>query len=356
MEKTHFRLKLPVSCAALFCTAALVTSCYLANTPPVPNVVGFHFAESPFEGAGEEITGIASDGEIAVAVSRTGKIAYSLDAKIWQVVTDYTGPGITIQYSSVAWGALPEKEAAESPSGGVFLAGGDLGKAAYSYDGIAWTKGVIGPMNPKNINGVAVGMMYGSPAFAAVGDDGRICYAVGSVEGKWNEATLTPYGDADYSGEDVFAVCFGTIKNQEMFVAVGENGKFAYMNDLSGRWYGTRMGTDRTLTSVCYGDDRFVAAGDDGLIKYTNDPRESLWVLSDSSVFNSRPFSVISYDKAVGQYVFVGSDAVVGYSQFGVSWLAATFQARFERGISAVGCTGKRIILGGEDGLIVYSN
>ncbi|GMO41203.1 MAG: hypothetical protein Ta2B_20980 [Termitinemataceae bacterium] len=350
-----------ISCTSVF------FSCYMVNTPQVPNMVGFHDisgyydagenwhgGESPFS---SPVTGIASSGKMSAAVNHDNIIAYSDDAKIWRIVSAYSGAVFhSVQYNSVTWGALPAKEAKSSPSGGVFLAGGDGGKVAYSYDGIMWTRGVIGPMSPIDINGVAVGIMYDEPVFAAVGNDGRICYAIGSVTGTWKEASHTPFGDVEGSGEDVFDVCFGTIKDQGMFAAVGENGKFAYMRDFSGTWYGTKTGTGFNLNSVCYGDDRFVAVGNSGIIKFTDNPHESVWSTSDSVVFGPRAFNTIRYDKCIGQYVLVGADSVVGYSENGISWTAATFKELFEEGISAIGCTDTRIIMGSKNGNIIYSN
>jgi hypothetical protein len=329
---------------------AAVSGCYIINTHPVPNPVGFHFIDgyydengafhsgaSPFAGP---ITGIASDGDMVVAVGGDGTIAYSEDYVVWTVAEK----DLPIAFSSLTWGE------------GVFFAGGDGGQAAWSADGIRWNRGVIGPMSPRDIYGVAAGKISGQSVFVAVGGNGGIAWSEGGPRGRWNLATLTPFGTEGDSSETIRAVAFGALKTGGVFVAVGDNGKIAFASDLTGRWYGGRTGISRNYNDIAFGDDRFTAVGETGMVRFSSVPKSYSWAPGDGSVFGVRPLMGIAWDPLVKQFVAYGADSVVGFSEYGDSWTAATFRSLFPSEISAVACTASRIILGGSDGTIVYSN
>jgi hypothetical protein len=141
-----------------------------------------------------------------------------------------------------------------------------------------------------------------------------------------------------------------------VFVAVGDNGKIAFANDLSGRWYGGRTGVSRDFNGVAFGEDRFIALGEAGMIKFSSVPASYSWAPGDGSIFGIRPLLGVAYDPQVKQFVAYGADSVVGFSEYGDSWTAASFGGIFPAGISAVACTARRIVFGGSDGFIFYSN
>jgi hypothetical protein len=328
----------------------ILMGCYITNTHPVPNPAGFHYIEgyydaegmfhsgdSPFQGS---ITGMASNGGMVVAVGEDGTIAYSGDCTIW----NKTEAGLPIIFSSVTWGE------------GVFFSGGDGGKAAWSVDGIHWNRGVISPMSPSNIYGVAAGKIAGKSVFVAAGADGRIAWSEETPQSRWRLATLTPFGSEGDNSETVRAVTFGTVKTGDIFVAVGDHGKIAFAGDLTGKWYGGRTGISLTFNSIAFGGGRFAVAGEMGTIKFSSVPKSYSWVPGDGSIFGIRPLFGIAYDPLVKQFVAFGADSVVGFSEYGDSWTAAAFRNLFPNGISAVACTASRIVLGGADGTIVYSN
>jgi WD40 repeat protein len=331
----------------------ILSGCYMINTPPVPNPAGFHYidgyydaggvfhsGDSPFQGP---ITGMASDGDMVVAVSEDGTIAYSEDCIIWRVAE--AGPP-DISFSCLTWGE------------GVFFAGGEGGQAAWSADGIHWNRGVIGPMSPTDIHGVAAGKIAGKSVFVAAGKNGRIAWSEGGPQSGWAMSTLTPFGTEGDSSETVRAVAFGTVKTGNVFVAVGDDGKIAFMDDLTGKWYGGRTGISRDFNGVAFGGGRFVALGETGMIKFSSVPKSYSWAPGDGSIFGVRPLLGIAYDPLVKQFVAYGADAVVGISEYGDSWTAATFRSLFPEPeeISAVACTARRIVFGGSNGTIVYSN
>jgi hypothetical protein len=328
----------------------ILAGCYMINTHPVPNPAGFHYIEGYYDAKGVfhsgdfpfsgSVTGMASDGGMVVAVSEDGTIAYSEDCIVWNV----TETDLPISFSSLTWGE------------GVFFAGGDGGQAAWSTDGINWNRGVIGPMSPGDIYGVAAGKISGKSVFAAVGADGRIALSEGGPQGRWNIATLTPFGTEGGNSETVRDIAFGTIKTGSIFVAVGDNGKIAFSDDLTGKWYGGRTGISRKFNGVTFGGDRFAVVGETGMVKFSSVPKSYSWAPGDGSIFGIRPLLGITWDPLVKQFVAYGADSVVGFSEYGESWTAATFKSLFPLGISAAACTASRIVLGGVDGTIAYSN
>jgi hypothetical protein len=171
----------------------LLGSCYDMNTSIYPNLAGFHTAQSPF-GADDAIQGMASDGQRVVAVGGD-IIACSADEGVsWTAVTAIVDKPSGFSLNCAAWGE------------GYYLAGGTGGIAAWSKDGLTWYAGVIGPMNPKNINAVAAGIIKNKSVFVAAGDDGRIAYALDHPGGPWYMVDLSPFGEVDIYGEDIFGL------------------------------------------------------------------------------------------------------------------------------------------------------
>jgi hypothetical protein len=350
----------------------LLAACDLPNTMPRPNVAGFHAVDgyyragagteqalwreglSPFEADPEpafqreaaRVAGIASGPEasVAVAVGEDGKgeIAYSPDGMVW---TRLAGR-FDIAFSALTYGE------------GYFFAGGADGKAAFSQDGKNWQFGVIGPMSPKDIYGVAAGAIYGTSVFVVAGRDGRICYSLGGPQGVWYAATLTPFGQVDGYGELIHSVCFGTVKGSGVFVAVGQGGKYAFANDLSGRWYGGRTGSSKDFLGIAFGNDKFLAVGDSGVVKFISEPDKYHWTEADSSSFHNYPLFGVTFDPHAKLFAVFGDNSAVGFSRFGDVWQTASFKEdhRFPNGISAMASTGKRLVAGGVGGEIAYSN
>jgi hypothetical protein len=328
--------------------AALFSACYFNNTRFQPSIEGFHLAyNSPFAGGAQAVASMAAGNGTVAAVAANGTIAYSQDSGAhWEKVKPENILGNFtdgIRFNAVTWGE------------GYFLAGGEGGKAAYSEDGVVWQAGVIGPMNPRDILCVAAGSIMGEKVFVAAGIDGRLAHAVGSPAGPWYQADQKPFGDQAF-GEAVRAVAWGKIKGSGVFVACGDNGKIAFMKDFSGKWWGGRAGTGETFRSIAFGNDRFIACGDNGVIKHTADPLDYSWNTVKNSDLGYRPVSGIAFDPLIKHFVLYTSDTIVAFSEYGEDWNAANFSKRFTAGISSVTCTGSRIIFGGNDGIIAYSN
>ena len=332
------------------------SSCYFHTTQFLPSPAGFHSAESsPFITAGEKITGMANNGYTLVAVSYEGSIAFSPDSgRSWEVIDPADITGIFsdgIRFNDIAWGE------------GFFLAVGDGGRAAYSSNGINWHAGIIGPMSPKNILCVAIGNIAGISVFTAAGTDGRMAHALDSPAGPWYMADQTPFGSESDYGQAVHTLAWGKIKGNGIFVAAGDGGKIAILKDLTGKWYGNRAGTGETFSGIAFGNDRFIAVGSNGLIKYSLDPMSYSWITVKDNNLGIRPIGGVSFDPLIKHFILYTDDAVVGFSEYGDFWNAANFQIRFDGGdpgnpekISSVNCTAERIVLGGTKGTIVYSN
>ncbi|MCL2878969.1 MAG: WD40 repeat domain-containing protein [Treponema sp.] len=342
-------------CMAIF-VFLLFTACYFNNTPFFPSTHGFHITQdAPFENGSHPVSGMASNGNILVAVSHDRIIARSEDSGVsWTTVPDENikdNFSDGIQFNAIAYG------------NGYFLAGGDEGRAAWSVDGSNWQAGVIGPMSPKNILCVAIGAIGNTTVFAAAGNDGRLAHATDSPLGPWRMADQSPFGTVQDFGDDIHALAWGLIKGNGIFVAAGDNGRIAILKDLTGKWWGARAGTGQTYRALAFGNDRFIAAGDNGLIKYSLDPMDYTWNTVQDEKLGLRSVTGIAFDPVMNNFVLYTSDTVVAFSEFGVSWNPANFQERFlgsaagqNEIISAIDCTATRIVLGGSLGTLVYSN
>jgi hypothetical protein len=132
------------------------------------------------------------------------------------------------------------------------------------------------------------------------------------------------------------------------------------MLDLAGKSYGAQAGTIHAFRSVAFGNDRFVAVGDTGIIMISFDPASFVWERVEDTYIETRPLYSVSFDPAMKQFVVIGVNSLIAYSGTGGSWSAGSFQNQgriSDTGyLCAVACTNARIILGCKDGLLFYSN
>jgi len=327
--------------------ALFAISCYFSVTPTSPSPAAFHIvADSPFFANGRQaIVGMATDGSTVVAVSYEGMIAFSEDHGVtWQVADPLLGAFTNINFNDVTWG------------GGYFLAGGDFGRAAWSRDGRVWHSGTIGPMSPRDILAVSAGNLLNQLVFVAGGTGGRLAYALHSPEGPWFQVPFSPFGDNDPWSESIHAISHGRIDGFDVFVAVGDTGNIGIMRNFSGNLYGPSPIVRRTLRSVAFGNDRFIAVGDAATMLVSIDPRNYAWNVVRETAFVMRPFVDIAFYPVLGIFVMAASGSVLGFSENGESWSADVFTSHFAEGISSVIGTNRRIVLGGADGVIAFSN
>jgi len=324
-------------------------SCYFNNVPVYPSAAAFHDVDdSPFLASAQSIIAMANNGEIVVAVSQEGTIAYSADHGVnWKKadqIIDAFPDGIN--FNAVCRGEE------------YFLAAGDFGKAAWSKDGKVWQAGVIGPMSPKNILSLSAGKLKGQLVFVAGGTDGRIAFALNTPQGPWFQVSFSPFGDKENEGESINAIGYGRIKNTGIFVAAGDNGKIAIMKDISGNLYGpVSIASRQPFRAVSFGNDRFIAVGDGALMKISADPASYSWKTIRDTDFGLRNYLNIDFDPSIEKFVLAASDAILGFSATGETWSATTLSNIIEqRSITAVTCTDQRIVVGFADGSIAYSN
>jgi len=329
--------------------ALLTVSCYFNVTSVHPSATAFRVVtDSPFFLNGRQgITGMATDGTVVVAVSYEGTIAFSENHGVNWRLAESMGGGFSgaINFNDVAWG------------GGYFLAVGDFGRAAWSGDGKNWQTGVIGPMSPRDALAVSVGRMKNRLVFIVGGTHGRIAYALHSPEGPWFQVPFSPFGDTDAWGESVRAISHGRIDGFDFFIAVGDTGNVGIMKDFSGNLYGpSSMPSRQRLQGLAFGNNRFIAVGDAATMMVSVDPKNYIWTPVRETGFVMRPFIDVAFYPGLGLFVLVASGSVVGYSVTGESWSAASFADHFAEGISSVVGTNRRIVLGGADGVIAFSN
>jgi len=193
--------------------------------------------------------------------------------------------------------------------------------------------------------------------YAAGGTDGRIAYALDSPEGPWFQIIFSPFGEKENNGDTINTIAYGNIKNQGIFVAAGTNGIIALLKNFSGTVYGpSSMGTQYTFNDAAFGDERFMVVGEGASMKVSGNPESDSWTTIREKGFGLQPFYKVDFAVSINNFVLVASDSVVGFSENGDSWSAISLNEMLSKGISAVACTKKRIVLGGADGTIVYSN
>jgi len=342
MKKSVIKLLL------LSAAAALPTlSCYLSITPVHPSPTAFRLvADSPFfENGRQAITGMATDGSTVVAVSYEGTIAFSQDHGVtWRLADPLIGAFRSINFNDVTWGE------------GYFLAGGDFGRAAWSRDGRVWHSGTVGPMSPRDILAVSVGRMRNQLVFIAGGTGGRMAYSMHSPEGPWSQVPFTPFGDNDPWSESIRAISHGRVRGFDVFIAVGDTGNIGIMKNFTGNLYGPSPVVRQTLRGVTFGNERFIAVGDAATMLVSIDPKNYIWNTVRETRFVMRPFIDIAFYPVLDIFVMVASGSVVAFSRTGENWSAATFTGLFSEGISSVVGTNRRIVLGGADGSIAFSN
>jgi hypothetical protein len=191
------------------------------------------------------------------------KIGASTDGTAWTAVTtkafDYVDPEFghttTAGITAIAYG------------GNRFVAGGEMGKMAYSSNGTAWTAADDGGIFR---DGFIRSIAYGSGKFVAVGDAGKMAY---SSDG----TTWTAVSDTKFGTSYIYAVAYGNGR----FVAGGADGKTAVSTDGT-TWTAIDTGTlfdfnfygsiDKgEIHAIAYGNGRFVAVGFAGKMAYLAD-------------------------------------------------------------------------------------
>ena len=256
-----------------------------------------------------------------VAVGNGGKIAYSYDGISWTAVNSHT----TTPIKGICYG------------NGKFVAAGDGGKIAYSSNGITWSLVSYSSFSTYNFQSVC----YGNGEYVVVGSSGKIVYS--SDGSNW-----TLVSDSKFGTSNIYGICYGNGK----FVAVGSDGKMAYSTDAV-NW--TLVAESRfdnsTIHGVCYGNGRFVAAGFSGAAR---SEVGTGWIKVSDSGLDS--FTIYGIYYRNGKYIAAGNKGKIAYSSDGISWTLVS-DSKFDSS-SAIHdvCYGNgKFIAVGTGGKIAYS-
>lgn len=176
------------------------------------------------------------------------------------------------------------------------------GYAAYSTDGINWTKTAL----PSNVKGYSV--CYGNGKFVVVGHDSNA--AAYSTDGiTWTRRTLLSTSTTWES------VCYGNGK----FVAIASDTTVAAYSTDGINWIQSTMPSNETWRGVTYDDGKFVAvAADTTVAAYSSDG--VTW--TQSTMPRRSEWNAICYGN--GKFVAVASGQRFAYSTDGITWAQGT--------------------------------
>lgn len=199
------------------------------RTPFDPDLYGWRTASwSPFT-TSDSLRGFACGGGVYVAVTSTGKIAWSHNGDIWEIAYIYDTadpPALTPPYWA-SWNAV-------AYGNGTFAVVGNDGKAAYSADGRTWAAIANTGFGSAHINGIAWGEIDGIAYFAAVGQNANITYSID------NAKTWAGGSAAGFTNITLNDIVYGG----GYFYAVGDSGYTGYSDtpaNLNG-WHPYRYG------------------------------------------------------------------------------------------------------------------
>jgi hypothetical protein len=291
------------------------------------------------------IYGIAYGNNRFVAGGDSGRMAYSADGESWTAVEDSTLDSYNI--NGIAYG------------NNRFVAVGSFGKMAYSANGESWTA-VADSTFPNDYNtGYIYGIAYGNSRFVAVGSFGKMAY---SADGEsWTAVADSTIWDYTDSYGDTYTAVITTITyGNNRFVAVGTDGKMAYSTDGENWTAVSNSILTSQINGIAYGNNRFVAVGHDASGNFPNntyigkmaysDNGEN-WTAVEDSTFGPSAIWGIAYGN--NRFVAVGGQmnesGKIAYSADGVSWTAVE-DSTFGIWIAAIAYGNNRFVAVGNSG------
>lgn len=248
------------------------TSTATGTPPPLDNWT----STNTFPDIGN-LTGIADNGTVIVAVGVNGALLTSLDGVAWNAGSIGSAPNLR----GIAYGAGP----------GVFAAVGDNGAFYYSSDNaVTWSPGQT---NPLRVTANMVGVTYGGGIFVAVGQNGAIFT---SSDGKtWTKS---------YAGITTFQR--GVAYGNSTFVMVGESGTIHYSSDGVTWNRGTSRLPNATFYGVAFGNGIFVAVGTNQKIIFSRDNGNTWAEATSPYKISGAPLRAVTYVPAEDIFVAVG--------------------------------------------------
>jgi len=198
----------------------------------------------------------------------------------WTAVTD---TGIW-DYDENGFGTIKQAYInAVAYGNGIFVAGGEAGKMAYSTDGKTWTAVDVSDIFPtNNYTSNIYAIAYGNNTFVAGGYNGKMATSTDGIT--WTAVTSISGTTA------ISAITYGN----GIFVAGGEAGKMAYSTDGktwtavadTGIWdyYSSTFGsTKAAIYAIAYGNGTFVAGGSEG--KMATSTNGTTWTTAYSGLY-----------------------------------------------------------------------
>jgi hypothetical protein len=340
-------------------------------------------------GPGQSTFGVSTINSITfgdgrfVAVGWSGRMAWSNNGTSWNEITatQSTFGGTII--NNITFG------------NGRFVAVGFSGRMAWSDNGTSWTE-ITSTQSTFgagfNINGIT----YGNGRFVAVGVNGNMARSDDGISwtaitGGTGENPITAPGQSTFGRNQIIAITYGNGR----FVAGGNNGRMAWSDD-GITWNaipgGTGTGTSwdpitdpgpstfgsNIISSMTYGNGRFVAGGGGGRMAWSDDGISWTAVpggtglfpvtVPGQSTFGEIAIRCITYGN--GRFVAGGSFGRMAWSDDGITWNAITGgtgsgpnpvtvpgQSTFgENWISGITYGNGRFVAVGEGGRMAWAN
>jgi hypothetical protein len=105
------------------------------------------------------------------------------------------------------------------------------------------------------------------------------------------------------------------------------------------------------INAIAYGNNKFVAVGEDGKMAYSSDGKT--WTAVSNSTFGSDIIEAIAFGN--GTFVAVGGGGKIAYSSNGTSWTAAT-NILYSPYLRAIAYGNNMFVAGGGYGTVAYSS
>ena len=250
------------------------------NQPPRLN-----WSEMDYAGFDSAIQAVAWGNNKYVAAGQFGKMAYSSDGINWTAVPNSTFGSEWV--FDIAWG------------GDKFVAVGSNSKVAYSHDGINWVP--VPDVFDYEIPIICI--IYGEDRFIATAGNESVCSFNGMTWFKFL---------ADFSYNKI---CYGKRK----VVATTSNGEIASYDYDEEEWnYCISPHPGVHMHSIAFGNNRFVIAGDEGKMIYSDDGRN--WNNVNSTIFDNQTIFGIVW--GADKFIATGIDRIA-YSSDGIEWKRA---------------------------------
>ena len=220
--------------------------------------------------------GGTADDKRYLAVGGGGAITSSRDGKHWNFINS----NISNQLQAVTWGGISGDYTKDIEGDRKYVAVGDGGAIIRSDDGVNWNTMTSGVS--ENLKGICWGYVDGRDRgyFVAVGESGVILTWTGDNKDSWQEQ---------------------------------EEKVYYYDKDTEEEYYEYERWTDKNLNDVFWGDGRFIAVGDEGVVLISSDGEN--WTESSSG---NKDLYGITW--GYGKYVAVGEAGTILVSGDGNAW------------------------------------